>query len=84
LDKLQATTKQQVLATLEEYFLPLFDSSSSVASIVTGPGNADEIASNLSQLGFDVKQRTLDVGADDMSDISDAEYESGSEMGSER
>ncbi|EIN14202.1 hypothetical protein PUNSTDRAFT_49027 [Punctularia strigosozonata HHB-11173 SS5] len=76
LDQLQTTTKEQVLATLKEYFLPLFDPSSSVASIVTGPGSADEIAESLTSLGFEVKQRTLEVDPEEIGDGSESDSDS--------
>lgn len=82
LDQLQATTKEQVLATLKEYCLPLFDPSSSVASIVTGPGSADEIAESLTNLGFEVKQRTLEVDPEEIADGSESGSDSESSSAS--
>jgi hypothetical protein len=75
LEKFQAVTKADVLASLEKYFLPLFDPASSVATVVTAPGKADDIAKGLSSHGFEVESRTLEVDPEEMED--------GSELGSD-
>ncbi|KAI0080089.1 hypothetical protein K474DRAFT_1590638 [Panus rudis PR-1116 ss-1] len=74
LEKFQAVTKQDVLAVLKQYFLPLFDPASSVAVVVTAPSKAEDIGAGLAKAGFDVEQRTLEFEADDS--------ETGSESGS--
>lgn len=84
LEKYQHITKDDVLAVLKEYFPPLFDSSSSVAVVVTGPGKVEEISTELGKLGFDVKRRTLQVEADEQGEDSDSESDSGSESESSR
>lgn len=83
LEELQATTRDDVLDVLREYFLPLFDAETSVATVVTGTGTTDEIAKSLGELGFDVKQRTLEIDAEVLED-GDSGSESGSDSGSER
>lgn len=84
LEKFQAVTKADVLDVLKKHFLPLFDSTSSVAVVVTAPGKADEVSSELEAIGFDVTRRTLQVEADEDGEASDEGSESGdSESGSE-
>ncbi|KAH8102439.1 Metalloenzyme, LuxS/M16 peptidase-like protein [Cristinia sonorae] len=77
LEKFQAVTKQDVIKSFETYFLPLFDSTSSVAVVVTSPAKTQEIAEGLTQSGFMVEQRTLEVEPDEDG------TESGSEDGSD-
>ena len=76
LEKFQEITKDDVLRVLQQYFLPLFDASSSVVVSVTAPGKADEISEGLKDAGFTVERRTLEVD-------QESESESGSESGSE-
>jgi hypothetical protein len=57
---------------LQQYFLPLFDASTSVVVSVTGPGKAQEISEGLEDAGFVIERRSLEV-----------EQEDGSESGSE-
>ena len=61
LEKYQAVTKDDVLRALKIYFLPLFDPSSSIAVVVTGPAKADEIGAGLKAIGFEVTQRVMEV-----------------------
>ncbi|KAI0271378.1 Metalloenzyme, LuxS/M16 peptidase-like protein [Gloeopeniophorella convolvens] len=73
LEKYQAVSKDDVLRVLRQYFLPLFDASSSVVVSVTAPGKADEVAKGLEDAGFTVLRRTLEVepaedGSEDDSD----------------
>ena len=75
LEKYQVVTKDDVLAALQKHFLPLFDSSSSVAVVVTAPGKAEEIGEGLKAVGFDVEQRVLEVDPSEME--IDSEDESG-------
>ena len=82
LEKFQEITKEDVLAVLRRYFLPLFDSSSSVAVVVTAPAKAEQVAQELSKIGFDVEQKTLQ--ADEDSEESDSEEGSESESESDR
>jgi Zn-dependent M16 (insulinase) family peptidase len=76
LEKFQEVTKDDVLRVLRQYFLPLFDASSSVIVSVTAPGKAHEISEGLKDQGFAVERRSLEVDHED-------ESESGSESGSE-
>ncbi|KAI0649856.1 Metalloenzyme, LuxS/M16 peptidase-like protein, partial [Trametes meyenii] len=80
LEKFQVITKDDVLAVLRKYFLPLFDAQSSVAVVVIAPSKAESVAQELSKAGFEVEQRTLQVEADEDSEFSDSE---GSESESE-
>lgn len=89
LEAFQAVTKEDVLASLEKYFLPLFNPATSVAAVVTAPGKADEIVSSLTSEGFEVERRTLEVDPDELmgaasdseSDDSGMETESSSDDG---
>ena len=73
LEKYQNISKEDVLAALKKYFLPLFNSESSIAVVVTAPAKADSIAKSLQSEGFEVTQRTLEV---DPSEIEGSEDES--------
>ncbi|KAI0788552.1 Metalloenzyme, LuxS/M16 peptidase-like protein [Abortiporus biennis] len=78
LEKYQAVTKEDVLATLKKYFLPLFDSASSVAVVVTAPAKVAAVKKGLSQIGFDVEEQALAFDADE--ELEDGtESESGSD-----
>ena len=61
LEKYQVVTKDDVLSALKTYFLALFDPSSSIAVVVTGPTKADEIAAGLKGIGFEVSQRVMEL-----------------------
>jgi len=76
LEKYETVTKEDVLAVFKKYFLPLFDSESSVAVVVTAPSKADQIGKSLETAGFEVDKRTLEV---DPSELEGSESESGSE-----
>lgn len=76
LEKYQNVTKDDVLRALKDYFLPLFNPSSSVAVVVTAPSKASGIGEELTKIGFNVDQRSLHVEADEGE-------ESGSEEDSE-
>ncbi|KAI9460971.1 Metalloenzyme, LuxS/M16 peptidase-like protein [Lactarius psammicola] len=78
LEKFQQVSKDDVLRVLRQYFLPLFDSSTSVVVSVTSPGKADEISKGLKDVGFVVERRTLELEPEDGSEHED-ESESGSE-----
>jgi Zn-dependent M16 (insulinase) family peptidase len=78
LEKFSEVSKDDVLRVLRQYFLPLFDASTSVVVSVTAPGKADEISQGLEHAGFVVERRTLDVGSEEASEFED-ESESGSE-----
>ncbi|KAF8271486.1 Metalloenzyme, LuxS/M16 peptidase-like protein [Lactarius quietus] len=75
LEKYQNVSKADVLRVLQQYFLPLFDSSTSVVVSVTSPGKTDEIIKGLKDVGFVVDRRTLELEPEDGND----ESESGSE-----
>lgn len=73
LEKYQVITKEDVLAALQKHFLPLFDSSSSVAVVVTAPGKAEEIGDGLKAIGFEVEQRVLEVDPSEMEEDNEDE-----------
>lgn len=64
LEKYQTVSKEDVLGAFRTHFLPLFDSSSSVAVVVTAPSKAEQIGEGLTNIGFEVEQRTLEVDED--------------------
>jgi len=71
LEKYQVVTKEDVLEALQKHFLPLFDSSSSVAVVVTAPGKAEEIGEGLKAVGFDVTHKALEVDPSEMHEDGD-------------
>jgi len=73
LEKYQAVTRDDVLKALKIYFLPLFDSSSSIAVVVTAPIKADETGASLKAMGFDVTQRVMEIDPIDMENPVDGE-----------
>jgi Zn-dependent M16 (insulinase) family peptidase len=68
LEKYQEVSKDDVLRVLKQYFLPLFDASTSVVVSVTAPGKAQEISEGLKDAGFVVERRTLEVEQEDGSE----------------
>jgi Zn-dependent M16 (insulinase) family peptidase len=72
LQKFQEVSKEDVLRVLRQYFLPLFDASTSVVVSVTAPGKAQEVSQGLEDAGFVVERRNLEV-----------DHEDGSESGSD-
>ena len=78
LEKYQAVTKDDVLSVIKTYILPLFDSSSSVAVVVTAPAKADEIGAGLKSKGFEVTQRVMETDSFDSEDDAIDETDSGS------
>jgi len=73
LENFQAVGKADVLRVLQQYFLPLFDASTSVVVSVTAPGKVHEVSKGLKDAGFVVERRTLEV---DHEDVSESESES--------
>lgn len=80
LEKYQAVTKEDVLSVIKTHFLPLFDSSSSVAVVVTAHAKADETGAGLEAKGFEVTQRVMEtdsIGSEDgANDGTDSESSS--------
>ena len=76
LEKYQAVTRDEVLAALRKYVVPLFRAQSSVAIVVTAPGSAEDAAAGLRNLGFDVERRVIQ-------DEPDEDFADGSESGEE-
>ncbi|KAI9572885.1 Metalloenzyme, LuxS/M16 peptidase-like protein [Boletus coccyginus] len=65
LEQYQAVTKDDVLASLKKYILPIFSPSTSTVVVVTAPSKVDQIAEGLTSYGFDVEKRTLEVEGDE-------------------
>ena len=61
LERYQAVTKDEILAMLEKYVLPLFNPGTSVAVVVTAPGKVDGTVAGLNELGFEVEKTALEV-----------------------
>lgn len=80
LERFQNVTKADVLAALKKYFIPLFDSKSSVAVVVSAPGKVESSKEELEKAGYDVEVRT--VGVED-GESEDRSEESESDDGSE-
>ena len=77
MEKYQAITKDDVLEALRKYFLPLFESSSSVAVVVTAPSKANQIGEDLTDVGFEVEQRSMEINPSEFEE--DSESDSGSD-----
>ncbi|GJE87608.1 Zn-dependent peptidase M16-like protein [Phanerochaete sordida] len=75
LEKYAKVTKEDVLKALETYFLPLFDSSSSVAVVVTAPSKAESTGEDLKKLGFKVEQRSIHIDPEEDGELSDSDSE---------
>ena len=78
LEKYQTVTKVDVVAALRKHFLPLFDPTTSVAVVVTAPGNAEDVGNGLQAMGFEVTQKEMQIDPSEME-----EYETGSESDGE-
>ena len=76
LEKYQTIKKEDILVALKKHIMPLFDPASSVAVVVTAPGNTQSIGERLTDLGFEVTQKELHI------DPTDSDMESG-ESGTE-
>jgi len=82
LEKYQAVTKEDVLITLRRHFLPLFDSSSSIAVVVTAPSKSEEIGEGLKEAGFEVSQRVMETDPEELEDGEDDSSSGNSDSGS--
>ncbi|KAK2461846.1 hypothetical protein APHAL10511_006309 [Amanita phalloides] len=79
LEKYKDVSGDDVLQALRKHFLPLFDSSTSVAVVVTAPGKAEKIGESLSMAGFEVTQRQLEIDPSELEDSDGMESESESD-----
>jgi len=79
LKKYQAVTEEDVLAALKKHVLPVFDSSSSVVVAVTAPSKADSIGKDLTDAGYEVERRTLEVDPNELEEGSEGGSDSESE-----
>lgn len=68
LNKTKDITIDQVLKTIEKYFLPIFDARSSVAMVASSPSKAASTASSLKMAGYRVEQRELNVAPEEGSE----------------
>jgi len=76
-------TRDDVLQAMRKYLLPLFNSSTSVAVVVTAPSKAAETSKRLSKAGFEVSERELEVDPNEMEVSDGTESTSGSESDDE-
>lgn len=80
LERYQAVTKEEILVAIKRYVLPVFDPQTSVAIVVTAPSKVTSVADDLTNAGYDVEKRTLEVEED--SDIDMEESGSDNDSGS--
>lgn len=71
----QRVTIADVKRVLKQYILPAFDPSSSICAIVSTPSKVEEISKALTEVGYEMETKELDLGKDD----EDSEMDSGSE-----
>ncbi|KAF8622884.1 hypothetical protein AX15_006649 [Amanita polypyramis BW_CC] len=78
LKKYEDVTREDVLQAIRKHFLPLFDSSTSVAVVVTAPGKAEQVGESLTKAGFEVTQRKMEIDPNELegSDFTGSEGES--------
>ena len=76
-------TIEEVAAALQKYLLPVFDPATSIAVVASAPGKVDEIAKGLTEVGFQVEKRELDVDPDELATAAAGEGEEESGSGSE-
>lgn len=73
----QHVTVKDIQEAIRKYFLPVFDSATSIGAVTVNSGKAAELEEGFSKLGFEVERRELpQLGAE----ASDSE---GSESGDE-
>jgi len=86
LEQIQGVTIPQVQEAIRTHIVPLFDSATSVAVVVSSPNKADEIKESLESVGFEVEARTLSVPVDELKGSEDDEDDDdsyGSDSGSD-
>lgn len=89
LRKFQAVTKEDVLRVLKTGYMPLFDPKHSIAVVVAAPSQVEPVATGLSELGYDVQHRNVEISPDDLSEMdvdgsdSSADEESSSDESTE-
>jgi len=79
LEKYQEVSREDVVQALRKHLMPLFDSGSSVAVVVTAPSKVDQTTDGLKKAGFVVERRTLDFDPSELVDGSESEDETESE-----
>lgn len=80
MEKYQQVTKADVLNSLKTHFLPLFNSATSTAVVVTAPGNAKEVGEGLKSKGYEVEQKEMHIDPSELEEGSESGSESDSEM----
>ena len=73
LQKFQAVTKEDVLRVLKTGYMHLFDPKHSVAVVVAAPSQVEPVTTGLSELGYDVEHRNLEMNPDDLSEEMDVD-----------
>ena len=73
--------KEDVIAVIQKYFLPLFDPATSVSVVVATPSQVDHIEEGLTKAGFVVEKRAMNVDGDgeEMDECGSSGSGSGSE-----
>lgn len=66
-------TKEEVLAALKQYCLPLFDPATSIAAVATPPGKLEATIEGLRELGYEVERRSVDEFVIASSESSDGD-----------
>jgi hypothetical protein len=56
----QAVTAEEALTAMRKYILPLFDPQTSVAFVVCGPNQVQEVATGYKEAGYEVEVREMD------------------------
>lgn len=68
-------TIEEVAEALQQYLLPVFDPATSIAVVASAPGKVDEIVKGLTEVGFQVEKRELDVDPEELESGSGSESE---------
>ncbi|KIM20884.1 hypothetical protein M408DRAFT_30019 [Serendipita vermifera MAFF 305830] len=71
---IQDVTVEEVLDMMKQHILPLFQSETSVAFVVCGPGQVDDIASGYRAEGYDVEIRHMDDRVPWADDAEDSNF----------
>jgi hypothetical protein len=85
LAEIPKVTTQDIRAAIGKYYVPLFDSESSIGAVTVNVGKVDEVEAGFKELGFETERHELpQIGGEEDADMSGSEgSETGSESGSE-